>query len=247
MNSFQLINSHAMDYDYPLCSADIFNGVFEYEIEEGILFRIVAGEIIDIKGHGDILTALNRSRKKYKCTLDDERIFIINIEKGRHKYVMSCNIHALKPKNIHRKNNGEIYAPIPLIKMQSGYESFAFKREFIIENSFSYFGFDCVYFLLNNDVIQYVGESGNVALRLSQHVRKNNIEFNAVSIMCCPDENTRKLLESFYIYKFEPTRQGRYKSGRLVAYKNLLNRLIDSNFHDEVRDRYLNDFMNWNL
>ncbi len=74
-----------------------------------------------------------------------------------------------------------------------------------------------VYFLLDRSEIVYVGQSKNVAVRLSSHLSSADISIpykvTSATYIPVPVEEL-DLLESFYIQKFEP-RGNRNKSGRI--------------------------------
>lgn len=61
-----------------------------------------------------------------------------------------------------------------------------------------------VYFLFLNEEIVYIGQSGNVHLRISQHIKEKEKEFNKVFYQPVPPEMDLLAIEKYYILKFRP-------------------------------------------
>lgn len=72
-----------------------------------------------------------------------------------------------------------------------------------------------VYFLIADQRVQYVGQACDVDRRLAEHWRDGK-RWEAVTVIEC-DEKHLDAVESAYIHKFAPPRQGRKADGSLVA------------------------------
>jgi hypothetical protein len=257
MNSLQLINFNAIDCAYPIDYAEIYANSFEYKIEGGVVFRILDGVVINICYSSDIICGLMNSRasdiKKIKCQddfqsildIENDDVFVVISSRDSHAGLMSANIYKHQPVGRGLNKCGDFNAPVARGSLSSVDKLMAFDIDLIVENSFYYSKFDCVYFLLNDDEIQYVGETKDVANRFSQHIKNGVIKFNAVSVLCCYDEKCRKIIEDFYIHKFKPTMQGRQINGELFAVKNIEIALKNSNLDAITLERYLEDFRSW--
>lgn len=60
-----------------------------------------------------------------------------------------------------------------------------------------------VYFLLQNKIVVYVGQTVSLGARITSHIRESSKEFTEVWYVCCPP-NQLTAVEAFYIKQFRP-------------------------------------------
>ena len=61
-----------------------------------------------------------------------------------------------------------------------------------------------VYFLLQDDVIVYVGKSENITLRLMTHIREKSKSFNKYYYIYYDNINEMSFMEAYYIMLLKP-------------------------------------------
>ena len=72
-----------------------------------------------------------------------------------------------------------------------------------------------IYFLISENRVQYVGQANDVDRRLAEHWRDGR-RWEAVTVIEC-DTKHLDAVESAYIHRLAPPRQGRKANGELVA------------------------------
>lgn len=247
MNSLQLINYHADDCSYPLSLTEILDEAFKYEIMSGLFLRLVNDEVVDARYSTDISIALVASRVRFKEDMECERIYIKLGTKSEVIYCLSLIIHKYQPVCCNRLRSGEINAPIQKRNLRPWSDSCVMKLSDLVKYSFQYIRCQGVYFLLMGDVVQYVGETIDVSVRLSQHVKARDKVFDRVSVIYCCEQSNLKILESFYVCKFNPPQQGRRKDGELFSTGSMIDSLGNLIEDEIVIERYIADYNLWRI
>lgn len=95
-------------------------------------------------------------------------------------------------------------------------------EEEMVDASCNVDGFSGIYFLIENGVVVYVGQSTNIFNRLQSHSQKKR--FDAVTILLCSPYKLDSM-ESIYIHSLRPKLNDKYSNGSMRAPLSFANAL----------------------
>jgi excinuclease UvrABC nuclease subunit len=91
--------------------------------------------------------------------------------------------------------------------------SILYTQEELVNASLPYSKLSGIYFLIKDKEIVYIGQSGDVHARLSQHKFK---DFDSVSVITCNADKLDKI-ESIYIMTYRPKLNGLLSNGDIIT------------------------------